>query len=84
MRRFLEKHPAPGVWQGDFIDRMDRAYASADVVVSRSGSCSVSELWLVGKPTLFVPSPNVAEDHPVSYTHLHYWHRRKRAVLRWG
>ena len=42
---------------------MDRAYAAADVVVSRSGACSVSELCLVGKPTLFVPSPNVAEDH---------------------
>ena len=63
MRRFLEEHPAPGVWQGAFIDRMDRAYAAADVVVSRSGACSVSELCLVGKPTLFVPSPNVAEDH---------------------
>ena len=53
MRRFLEEHPAPGVWQGAFIDRMDRAYAAADVVVSRSGACSVSELCLVGKPTLF-------------------------------
>ena len=63
MRRFLEEHPAPGVWQGAFIDRMDRAYAAADVVVSRSGACSVSGLCLVGKPTLFVPSPNVAEDH---------------------
>lgn len=63
MRRFLEEHPVPGVWQGAFIDRMDRAYAAADVVVSRSGACSVSELCLVGKPTLFVPSPNVAEDH---------------------
>ncbi len=63
MRRFLEVHPAPGVWQGAFIDRMDLAYAAADVVVSRSGACSVSELCLVGKPTLFVPSPNVAEDH---------------------
>ena len=57
MRRFLEEHPAPGVWQGAFIDRMDRAYAAADVVVSRSGACSVSELCLVGKPTLFVPRP---------------------------
>ena len=38
MRRFLEEHPAPGVWQGAFIDRMDRAYAAADVVVSRSGA----------------------------------------------
>lgn len=49
MRRFLEEHPAPGVWQGAFIDRMDRAYAAADVVVSRSGACSVSELCLGGQ-----------------------------------
>ncbi len=63
MQRFLAEHPAPGIWQGAFIDRMDLAYAAADVVVSRSGACSVSELCLVGRPTLFVPSPNVAEDH---------------------
>lgn len=63
MRRFLAEHPAPGVWQGAFVERMDAAYAAADVVVSRSGACSVSELCLAGKPTLFVPSPNVAEDH---------------------
>ena len=46
-----------------FIDRMDLAYAAADVVISRSGASSVSELCLVGKPTIFIPSPNVAEDH---------------------
>ena len=46
-----------------FIDRMDYAYEVADVVVSRSGACTVSELCLVGKPAIFVPSPNVAEDH---------------------
>ena len=63
MRRFLEEHPAPGVWQGAFIDRMDCAYAAADLVVSRSGAGTVSELCLVAKPVLFVPSPNVAEDH---------------------
>ena len=42
---------------------MDYAYEVADVVISRSGACTVSELCLVGKPTIFVPSPNVAEDH---------------------
>ena len=42
---------------------MDYAYAAADVVLSRSGACTVSELCLVAKPTIFVPSPNVAEDH---------------------
>lgn len=46
-----------------FIDRMDLAYAAADVVISRSGASSVSELCLVGKPVIFIPSPNVAEDH---------------------
>ncbi len=52
-----------GIWQGAFIERMDLAYAAADVVISRSGACSVSELCLLGKATVFVPSPNVAEDH---------------------
>lgn len=46
-----------------FIDRMDLIYAAADFVISRSGASSVSELCLVGKPTIFIPSPNVAEDH---------------------
>ena len=47
----------------DFIQRMDLAFAAADVVVSRAGASSVSELSLVGKPSILVPSPNVAEDH---------------------
>ncbi len=63
MREFLSQHPLEGVWQGAFIDRMDMAYEAADVVVSRSGACTVSELCLVGCATVFVPSPNVAEDH---------------------
>lgn len=46
-----------------FIDRMDLIYAVADFVISRAGASSVSELCLVGKPTLFIPSPNVAADH---------------------
>ncbi|MFL1897087.1 undecaprenyldiphospho-muramoylpentapeptide beta-N-acetylglucosaminyltransferase [Aquimarina sp. 2-A2] len=46
-----------------FIETMDLAYASADIILSRAGAGSVSELCLVGKPTLFIPSPNVAEDH---------------------
>ena len=46
-----------------FIDRMDLVYVAADVVISRSGASSVSELCIVGKPTIFIPSPNVAEDH---------------------
>ncbi|MBO5687288.1 MAG: undecaprenyldiphospho-muramoylpentapeptide beta-N-acetylglucosaminyltransferase [Alistipes sp.] len=63
MQEFLSSRPTKGVWQGAFIERMDYAYEMADVVISRSGACTVSELCLVGKPTLFVPSPNVAEDH---------------------
>jgi UDP-N-acetylglucosamine--N-acetylmuramyl-(pentapeptide) pyrophosphoryl-undecaprenol N-acetylglucosamine transferase len=46
-----------------FIDRMDLVYAAADIVISRSGASSVSELCIVGKPVVFIPSPNVAEDH---------------------
>ncbi len=46
-----------------FIDRMDLVYAAADMVISRSGASSVSELCIVGRPVLFIPSPNVAEDH---------------------
>lgn len=46
-----------------FIRRMDLAYAAADVIVSRAGAGSVSELCIVGKTVLFIPSPNVAEDH---------------------
>jgi len=63
MREFLAAHPAANIWQGAFIERMDYAYAAADIVISRSGACTVSELCLVGKPAIFVPSPNVAEDH---------------------
>ena len=47
----------------DFIQDMALVYAAADVIVSRAGAMSVSELSLVGKPTVFMPSPNVAEDH---------------------
>ena len=47
----------------DFLKEMDLAYAAAHVIVSRAGALSISELCLVGKPTVLVPSPNVAEDH---------------------
>jgi UDP-N-acetylglucosamine--N-acetylmuramyl-(pentapeptide) pyrophosphoryl-undecaprenol N-acetylglucosamine transferase len=46
-----------------FINRMDYAYAAADIIVSRAGAGTISELCLVGKPLILVPSPNVAEDH---------------------
>jgi UDP-N-acetylglucosamine--N-acetylmuramyl-(pentapeptide) pyrophosphoryl-undecaprenol N-acetylglucosamine transferase len=46
-----------------FLNRMDLAYAAADIIISRAGASSVSELCVVGKPVIFIPSPNVAEDH---------------------
>ena len=46
-----------------FIEKMNYAYALADIIISRAGASSVSELCVVGKPVIFVPSPNVAEDH---------------------
>ena len=46
-----------------FLNRMDLAYAAADIIISRAGALSVSDLCLVGKPVIFIPSPNVAEDH---------------------
>ncbi len=60
----LEKtYTDKGVRAFDFIKRMDLAYAAADVVVSRAGALSISELCLAAKPCILVPSPNVAEDH---------------------
>ncbi len=47
----------------EFLNKMDYAYAAADIVISRAGASSVSELCIVGKPVIFIPSPNVAEDH---------------------
>jgi len=52
-----------GIIATEFISRMDYAYAVADVVISRAGASSISELCLLGKPSILVPSPNVAEDH---------------------
>jgi len=46
-----------------FIDRMDLAFAAAEIIISRAGAGTISELCLVGKPVILVPSPNVAEDH---------------------
>lgn len=53
----------PNVHIRSFIDRMDLLYAAADVIISRAGALSISELCLVGKPIVLVPSPNVSEDH---------------------
>ena len=69
--RFMKEAEAEGMGGGclkyithsDFIQRMDLAYAAADVVISRSGASSISELCAAHKASIFVPSPNVAEDH---------------------
>ena len=63
MASHRKKTPLENIQHHDFIARMDLAYAAADVVVTRSGASTVSELCAMHKATIFVPSPNVAEDH---------------------
>jgi UDP-N-acetylglucosamine--N-acetylmuramyl-(pentapeptide) pyrophosphoryl-undecaprenol N-acetylglucosamine transferase len=53
----------PNVKALPYIDRMEYAYSAADIIVARAGALSISELAIVGKPAILVPSPNVAEDH---------------------
>ena len=60
---FMEGRELPQIRHSDFIGRMDLAYAAADVIISRSGASSISEICAAGKAAVFVPSPNVAEDH---------------------
>ena len=60
---FMQGRVLPQIHHTDFIGRMDLAYACADVVVSRAGASSVSEICAARKAAVFVPSPNVAEDH---------------------
>ncbi len=60
---FMAGRDLPGIRYSDFIARMDLAYAAADVVISRSGASSISEICAVQRAAVFVPSPNVAEDH---------------------
>ncbi len=60
---FMEGRKLPAIQHSDFIKRMDLAYAAADVVISRSGASSISELCAAHKASIFVPSPNVTEDH---------------------
>ena len=58
-----KKYASDDVRVFDFLDRMDMAYSVAEIIISRAGAGSVSELCIVGKPVIFIPSPNVAEDH---------------------
>ena len=61
--KLSDKSKTEGIHLMEFVREMDLAYAAADVVISRAGALSVSELSIAQKPTIFVPSPNVAEDH---------------------
>lgn len=58
-----KKYNSANVQVVAFIEKMDFVYAAADIIISRAGASSVSELCIVGKPVIFIPSPNVAEDH---------------------
>ena len=60
---FVAANPHPWVHLHPFINRMELAYAAADVVISRAGAGTISELCMAGKAVIFVPSPNVSEDH---------------------
>ncbi len=61
--RTLEENRVEGIIALPFIEEMNRAFQVADVIISRAGAGTISELCLVGKPAILVPSPNVAEDH---------------------
>ena len=63
MEDYTKYNSNRGVQVHAFLNRMDLAYAAADIVISRAGASSVSELCVVGKPVIFIPSPNVSEDH---------------------
>lgn len=61
---FLERaKPIPNIYASEFINEMDKAYAAADIVVSRAGAMAVAELCVAKKPVIFVPFPYAAEDH---------------------
>lgn len=62
-KKAFDNNPCSNVLVTDFISRMDYAYAIADVVVARAGASTISELTFLGKPSILIPSPNVAEDH---------------------
>ncbi|MHC1703961.1 MAG: undecaprenyldiphospho-muramoylpentapeptide beta-N-acetylglucosaminyltransferase [Tenuifilaceae bacterium] len=63
IKQALDGYNAKNVRIYDFITRMDLAFSVADLIVSRAGAGTISELCLVGKPAILIPSPNVAEDH---------------------
>lgn len=63
VKTMLDKAEVPNIRLYEFISRMDLAYSLSDVVISRAGAGTISELCIVGKPSILVPSPNVSEDH---------------------
>ena len=63
VKKIVKESSAGNIAVYPFIDNMDLAFSAADVIVSRAGAGTISELCLVGKPVILVPSPNVAEDH---------------------
>lgn len=63
IKKFNEENPRSYIKYFEFIKEMDMAFAASDVVISRAGAGTISELCIAGKATIFVPSPNVAEDH---------------------
>jgi len=63
MKAEVDKMQLPNIKLFDFISRMDFAYSAADLVISRAGAGTISELCIVAKPSILVPSPNVSEDH---------------------
>ena len=62
-KRLAEQPEVHNLFPTEFVQDMDKAYAAADLVISRAGAGTISELCLLGKPVILVPSPNVAEDH---------------------
>ena len=63
MKKKLEESGRKNIFLKEFIREMDLAYCAADLIISRAGAGTISELAIVAKPVILVPSPNVAEDH---------------------
>ena len=63
IQKELENKQTPNLYVTEFLSRMDYAYGVADLIISRAGASSISELCLLGKATILIPSPNVSEDH---------------------
>jgi UDP-N-acetylglucosamine--N-acetylmuramyl-(pentapeptide) pyrophosphoryl-undecaprenol N-acetylglucosamine transferase len=63
LKPVVDELNSQNIFLSDFVFKMDLAYAAADIIVSRAGAISVSEVCLIGKPVILVPSPNVSEDH---------------------